>query len=57
MEYAKSIAGPTIIFLGLITDVQEKIDIMKHAKGLINLAKESFGIATAESLCLGVPVI
>ena len=56
MDYAKSIAGPTIIFVGSITDVDEKIALMKHASGLINIAKESFGITTAEALCLGVPV-
>ena len=29
---------------------------MRDARGCINLAKESFGLGTAESLCLGVPV-
>ncbi len=56
MEYAKSIAGPTILFVGNITDVWEKITLIKHSCGLINLAKESFGIATVEALCLGIPV-
>lgn len=56
MDYAKSIAGPTITFLGQINDVHEKLEIMRHARGCINLAKESFGLVTAESLCLGVPV-
>ena len=56
MAYAQSIAGPTITFLGQITDVAQKIEIMRHARGCINLAKESFGLVTAESLCLGVPV-
>lgn len=57
MEYAKALAWPTIIFVWRIDDVQEKIAIMKHAKWLINIAKESFGIATAEALCLWVPVL
>ncbi len=56
MDYAKSLAGPTIIFVGNISDVNEKVALMKHANGLINIAKESFGITTAEALCLGVPV-
>ncbi len=56
MVYAQSIAWPTIIFVGNISDVNEKINLMKHASGLINLAKESFGMTTAEALCLWLPV-
>lgn len=56
MDYARSIAWPTILFVGKITQVDEKIALMKYARGMINLAKESFGIATGEALCLGVPV-
>lgn len=54
--YLKSIAGDSIIFLGHITDLQKKVDVIKHAKGSINLAKESCGIATMEALALGVPI-
>jgi len=54
--YLKSIAGPSIIFIGRITDIDEKIKIIKNAKGLINLTKESYGIGTVEALLLGVPV-
>ncbi|MFA6256188.1 MAG: glycosyltransferase [Candidatus Absconditabacterales bacterium] len=54
--YLKSIAGPSIIFIGWITDVNEKIKIISQAKGLINLTKESYGIGTVEALLLGVPV-
>ena len=57
MEYAKSLAWPTIIFVWQIDNVQEKVAIIKHAKWLINIAKESFGIGTAEALCLWVPVL
>jgi hypothetical protein len=32
MDYAKSIAGLTVIFVGRIDNVGEKIAIMKHAK-------------------------
>lgn len=56
MDYARSIAWSTIIFVGHIADTQEKIKIIKYARGLINLAKESFGIATVEWLCLWVPI-
>ena len=54
--YLKSIAGPSIIFIGWITDVDEKIKIISQAKWLINLTKESYGIGTVEALLLWVPV-
>ena len=54
--YLKSIAKENIIFTGWITDMQEKVDIIKQAKWLINLTKESFGMNTVEALLLGVPV-
>ncbi len=50
-------AWPTITFLWHITNVEEKITIIKQAKWLINLAKESCGIATMEALALWVPVL
>jgi glycosyltransferase involved in cell wall biosynthesis len=55
-DYLKSIAWPTITFVWHIWNREEKIAIMKHARWLINLAKESCGIATMEALSLGVPV-
>lgn len=55
-KYLKSIAGPSIIFIGWIKDVDEKIKIISKAKGLINLTKESYGIGTVEAMLLGVPV-
>ena len=54
--YLKSIAGPSIIFIWRITDVDEKIKIISQAKWLINLTKESYGIGTVEALLLWVPV-
>ncbi len=54
--YLRSIAGPSIIFVGRIQDIDEKIKIISQAKGLINLTKESYGIGTVEALLLGVPV-
>jgi glycosyltransferase involved in cell wall biosynthesis len=54
--YLKSIAGDTIIFLGWLSP-EETQKIVRNAKGLINLTKESFGIGTAEALLMGVPVI
>ena len=54
--YLKSIAHPNIVFVGWISDEQEKIKIIGQAKWLVNLTKESFGINTAEALLLWVPV-
>ena len=54
--HLKSIAGDTVIFLGWLNH-KDTIEIVKQAKGLINLTKESFGMGTAEALLLGVPVI
>lgn len=55
-EYLKSLAGDTITFIGQVDDEQEKLDIIKKSRGLINLAQESCGIATMEALALWVPV-
>lgn len=61
-EYLKSIAWPNIIFLGYInmdTDENEReklIKIWKESRWTINITKESFGIVTALSLALWVPV-
>lgn len=54
--YLKSIAGDTITFLGWLSP-EETQKIVRNAKGLINLTKESFWIGTAEALLMGVPVI
>ncbi len=54
--YLQSIAWPTITFLGRVSDVEKKIDLVKHARGFLGIAYESFGIVTAEALILGVPV-
>ena len=54
--YLKSIAGDNVIFLGRLSP-EETQHIVRNAKGLINLTKESFGMGTAEALLMGVPVI
>lgn len=51
-KYLKSIAGPTIIFIGRISDIDERVKIISQAKGLINLTKESYGIGTVEAMLL-----
>lgn len=55
-KYLKEIAGDTITFIGQINDLDEKTEIIKNARGLLNLAKESCGISTMEALSLWVPV-
>ena len=50
------IAGPTIMFVGWVSDRDTKISLMKKSKGVLGIAHESFGIVTAEALLLGVPV-
>jgi len=52
----KALAGDTVMFLGWLP-AEEMKEIVKHAKGLVNLAKESFGIGTVEALLMGVPVL
>lgn len=56
-KYLKSIAKWNIIFIGWIYDPQEKMNIIKNSKGLINITKESFGLWTVEALLLWVPVL
>jgi glycosyltransferase involved in cell wall biosynthesis len=51
-EALKKLAGPTVSFLGNISDIQTKITLIKQSRGLINLAKESCGMATIEALLL-----
>jgi glycosyltransferase involved in cell wall biosynthesis len=54
--YLHSIAWPTIEFRWQINDVDDKIEIVWRSRGLVNLTRESFGMVTAEALCLWVPV-
>lgn len=54
--YLKSIAWDNVIFIWWVTDPQEKANIIRNAKWLINITKESFWICTMESLLCWVPV-
>ena len=56
MWYAQTIAWPNIMFTWWVDSAEEKKRLLEHARWYINLAKESFGIWTAEALCAGVPV-
>jgi glycosyltransferase involved in cell wall biosynthesis len=55
--YLKSIAGPTISFLGYVAD-SELPPIFARAKALIYCSREEdFGMALVEAMAFGVPVI
>jgi len=56
-QYLQSIAWSNIEFLGRIADPWERCRIIWNAKWLVNITMESFGYVTAESVCLGTPVI
>jgi len=57
MEYLKSVSGPTIEFLGNLTD-QELAKIYNHAKAyLFASVDEEFGIAPVEAMGYSLPVI
>ncbi|MFH0979531.1 MAG: glycosyltransferase [Candidatus Roizmanbacteria bacterium] len=56
-EYLKSIAGPTVEFLGNLSD-QEFKKLFSNAKAFLFSSKdEEFGIAPVEALGYGLPVI
>ncbi len=55
--YLRSIAGPTIKFMGHVTD-QDMPNVYRHAKALIYPAKEEdFGMVPVEAMLQKVPVI
>ena len=56
-KYLKKNSKWNIIFLWRIKNTKERIEIMRKAKWLINITKESFWLVTAESLLLWVPVL
>ena len=56
-QHLRSIAGPSVEFLGLLTD-EEIYELYKSAIAFIFTAKnEDFGIAPVEAMAHGVPVI
>lgn len=55
-QYLRSIAWSNIEFIGQVSDVQEKIKRVWQSSWLVNITRESFGMVTAEALCLWVPV-
>lgn len=57
-EYSrlKSIAGPTITFMGRVSDAR-LVDLYAQAQALLFPQEEDFGIAAIESMACGRPVI
>lgn len=56
-EYLKSLAGPTVKFLGNISD-EALLEELQNAEGFLFAAvDEEFGIAPVEAMGFGVPVI
>ena len=56
LKYLKSIAGPTINFLGQVTDEQLP-HLYSKAKALIFPQEEEFGITAIEAQSAGIPVV
>lgn len=56
-EELKEMAGPTVEFLGEVSD-EEKMDLMARARAFIFAAEdEDFGIVPVEAMAAGTPVI
>ena len=56
-EYLKSLAGPTVKFLGNISDKQLQSELSGAKVFLFAAVDEEFGIAPVEAMGYGVPVI
>lgn len=56
-EYLKSLAGPTVHFLGNISDVELQKELQGASGYLFAAVDEEFGIAPVEAMGWGVPVI
>lgn len=55
-ERLKSLAGPTVKFVGRVSDA-ELVRLAQSAKGFLFPNEEDFGISAVESLASGTPVI
>lgn len=55
-ERLKSLAGPTVKFVGRIND-EELVKLAHHSKAFLFPNEEDFGIAAVEVLAAGVPII
>ena len=55
-ERLKKIAGPTITFLGRVSD-EKLVELAHRSKGFLFPNEEDFGISAVEALAAGLPVI
>jgi glycosyltransferase involved in cell wall biosynthesis len=55
-ERLKSLAGPTVDFVGRVSD-EELVRIAQRSRGFLFPNEEDFGISAVESLAAGTPVI
>ena len=55
-ERLKKLAGPTVTFLGRVSD-EELVNQAHHAKGFLFPNEEDFGISAVEAIAAGLPVI
>ena len=55
-ERLKSLAGPTITFVGRVSD-EKLVAIAQHSRGFLFPNEEDFGISAVEALAAGTPVI
>lgn len=55
-ERLKKMAGPTITFVGRVSD-EELVRIAQHSKAFLFPNEEDFGMSAAESIAAGTPVI
>lgn len=55
-EYLRSIAGPTVEFVGAVSD-REKASLLANARALLFPGLEDFGIVPVEAMTYGTPVI
>ncbi|MFZ5391734.1 MAG: glycosyltransferase [Patescibacteria group bacterium] len=55
-KHLESLAGPTIEFLGQVSDTK-KIELMQSAKAFIFPGEEDFGIVPVEAMAAGTPVL
>jgi glycosyltransferase involved in cell wall biosynthesis len=56
LEYCRSIAGPTVVFLGHVSHAQ-LLELLRRTRALLMPGVEDFGIVPVEAMACGTPVI